>query len=294
MAGPLRAPRRKTLNGLFALSGNRCAFPDCQTPFWDAATGTVLGDVAHIRGKSLGSARHDPGLADEEKHGITNLIVLCKKHHQVVDGDEGTYSVERLTEMKRASESDSVEASAETTIRALQSFLEQEGRQAEALSAGLNGLTDAVAKGFDAQIIKDLPVSSVFSWGGKYEANSCVPGWVLRHYGGAGVGSVNFRYRSQRTNALVPWQRRPLDPHPLGARATLSAELDLTSDPAPLDDWPELGPDDIGLEVTFQYAGAWWLRRFRMPAEIGTKLRQVADGTESLVVRLPLGMWPQA
>lgn len=83
---------------LFARSGNRCAFPKCTSPI--VLDGTLVGEVCHIKGAKLGSARHDPGQSDIDRNAYSNLILLCSTHHTVVDDDEEAYTVERLNRMK--------------------------------------------------------------------------------------------------------------------------------------------------------------------------------------------------
>ena len=91
-------PGTSDLKRLFALSGNRCAFPKCAIPIIEE--GSVVADVCHIKGEKPGAARHDSEQTDEQRHSYENLILLCKVHHAVVDDDEESYTVERLHRMK--------------------------------------------------------------------------------------------------------------------------------------------------------------------------------------------------
>jgi hypothetical protein len=95
--GPKR-PSEKTLKRLFGESGNLCAFPKCRQPI--IIRGTVTGKVCHIKAKSPDGPRYDPAQSDDERHGYENLILLCGKHHDVVDDDEASYTVERLRQIK--------------------------------------------------------------------------------------------------------------------------------------------------------------------------------------------------
>lgn len=90
---------------LFARSGNRCAFPKCRAPM--AANETLIGEVCHIRGAQPGSARYDPGQACVERHAYSNLILMCPTHHRVIDDDEESYTIERLSKLKAAHEAQS-------------------------------------------------------------------------------------------------------------------------------------------------------------------------------------------
>jgi hypothetical protein len=77
--------------------GHRCAYPRCPSRLVEDPSGTLVGEVCHIKGKSSGrgSHRHDPSQTDEERHGVGNLIALCGTHHRVIDDDEEAYTVER-------------------------------------------------------------------------------------------------------------------------------------------------------------------------------------------------------
>ena len=86
----MKEPSSKVKFALFTLSANQCAFPGCDAPLFEE--GSIVGDVCHINGQRPGSARYTEGLSDEELHGIANLVLLCKKHHKIVDDDEGTGS----------------------------------------------------------------------------------------------------------------------------------------------------------------------------------------------------------
>lgn len=93
----------KTVKRLFALSCNRCAYPKCETPIVHPS-GTVTGEVCHIRAQSAGGPRFDPIQTDEARHAFENLILLCSVHHRVVDDRPDTYTVELLTDMKEMHE----------------------------------------------------------------------------------------------------------------------------------------------------------------------------------------------
>ena len=99
-AANLSKPRDKTVKRLFAVAGNRCAFPKCQNPIVDAESGSIVIEICHIKGEKITSARHDESQTPEERHGFENLILLCGTHHKVIDDDEDTYTVERLLAMK--------------------------------------------------------------------------------------------------------------------------------------------------------------------------------------------------
>ena len=100
----LTAPRDKTKKRLFAVSGNKCYFPNCNIALVDLESGTVTGEICHIKGKKPESPRYDPNQSDEERHGFDNLILMCGFHHKVIDDDPDSYSVSRLEDIKKSHE----------------------------------------------------------------------------------------------------------------------------------------------------------------------------------------------
>ena len=103
-AGP-KEPSRPTIKRLFAMSGNLCAFPKCSTPLVDPQSGSIVGEICHIKGEKPGAARYESAQTNDERHGFDNLILLCNVHHKIVDDDETAYSVKRLVQMKLQHES---------------------------------------------------------------------------------------------------------------------------------------------------------------------------------------------
>jgi hypothetical protein len=97
-------PSRPTVKRLFAVSGNRRAFPGCKTPIVDPNSGSIIGQICHIKGENLGSARYDERQPAEERQGFVNLVLMCAPHHKIIDDDERTYTVQCLKEMKKLHE----------------------------------------------------------------------------------------------------------------------------------------------------------------------------------------------
>lgn len=81
------------------MSGNVCAFPGCQVPIVEAA-GTVTGEICHIKAQSPQGPRYDTKQTEEERHSYENLILLCRRHHKVVDTEADIYDVPALKEIK--------------------------------------------------------------------------------------------------------------------------------------------------------------------------------------------------
>ena len=99
----MKSPTQKTVKRLFAVSRNRCAFPNCESPLVEDS-GTVTGEIAHIRAASENGPRFDHEQSDEERHSFANLMLLCGRHHKVIDSEVEHYSTAFLTEMKRTHE----------------------------------------------------------------------------------------------------------------------------------------------------------------------------------------------
>lgn len=88
---------------LFALSGNRCAFPRCAAPIAEGTS--LIGEICHIHADSPNGARYNHNQTDEERQGFDNLILMCANHHKVVDDDDISYPAERLRRIKHEHES---------------------------------------------------------------------------------------------------------------------------------------------------------------------------------------------
>lgn len=96
----MKSPLASTVKRLFSVSGNQCAFPACDAPLVDEASGKVTGQVCHIRARKPGGPRYDPNLSAGELHAFENLLLLCPTHHTVIDRDPAAYPTERVLAMK--------------------------------------------------------------------------------------------------------------------------------------------------------------------------------------------------
>jgi hypothetical protein len=99
-------PTTKTIKRLFALSGNQCAFPGCTKPLVEE--GTVIGEICHIKAQSTNGPRSDPAQHKRDRHAFENLILMCHKHHKIVDDNPETYTVEMLLQYKAQHEAQHV------------------------------------------------------------------------------------------------------------------------------------------------------------------------------------------
>ena len=80
------------------------AFPGCPNPLVDPASGSILGEVCHIKADKPGAARYDAAQNSKERHGFGNLILMCGVHHKIIDDNEQTYPVETLNQWKTSHE----------------------------------------------------------------------------------------------------------------------------------------------------------------------------------------------
>jgi hypothetical protein len=96
-------PSETTVKRLFAMSGNLCAFPRCALPIVEAV-GTITGEICHIRARNEGGPRFDVTQSEDERQSFDNLVLLCRRHHKMVDAEPDVYSVEALEEIKRLRE----------------------------------------------------------------------------------------------------------------------------------------------------------------------------------------------
>lgn len=103
---PERRPRAADRNLLWASSGGRCAFPDCAAALVESVNGTwvTVGEIAHIHAHSRGGARFDPTLAAAAVDTYENCILLCRRHHRMVDDAPKDFAPDRLREWKRQHE----------------------------------------------------------------------------------------------------------------------------------------------------------------------------------------------
>lgn len=85
---------QKYIWGLFA---GRCAIGKAPVIEDSAHNGrSLIGEIAHIAGERSGAARYVSSMTDEERNDPDNLMLLCRKHHKIVDDNEKIYTREKL------------------------------------------------------------------------------------------------------------------------------------------------------------------------------------------------------
>ena len=103
---PSSSPRRsyndRDLKLLWGLAAARCAI--CRTSLVADASENdrevVLGKMGHIFAHSRNGPRRDGTKSAEFLRSYENLILVCGPHHDIVDGQESTFTVEQLLKLK--------------------------------------------------------------------------------------------------------------------------------------------------------------------------------------------------
>ncbi len=95
---------QKEMKILCLQSGGVCAFPGCGERLvqdeHEGAESVIIGEAAHIVADSRQGPRGAEPLADDQRSKHANLILLCGKHHTVVDTLPQVYNVPVLRQMK--------------------------------------------------------------------------------------------------------------------------------------------------------------------------------------------------
>lgn len=95
-----------TIKRLYALSGNRCAFPGCDKTFVNSEDDTNFSNICHIEDANPNTHkadRYNPEMSDDQRHNYPNLILLCTNHH-IETNDPLKYPVQVLKRIKREHE----------------------------------------------------------------------------------------------------------------------------------------------------------------------------------------------
>ena len=95
----------RTIKSLYAHSGNKCAFPECEQELL-CDENVNISEICHIYGLNRSSARFVEGLNKEFLNSEQNLILLCPTHHAIIDAknEESRFTAKMLIMMKRQHE----------------------------------------------------------------------------------------------------------------------------------------------------------------------------------------------
>ena len=116
-------PNLSTIKKLFAVSGNQCAFEGCDVPLVEDS-GTVTGEIAHIKAANKEGPRYDPSQSESDRHGYNNLILLCSRHHRIIDAEFKKFTVEYLRRLKSNHQQVGIHEITPFTTSASQSLLD--------------------------------------------------------------------------------------------------------------------------------------------------------------------------
>lgn len=111
----------KEIKLLCLMSGGVCAVRECGRSLIEPGTSlddaVVTGEAAHIVADSRQGPRGDHPLDEKERNKHTNLILLCREHHKVIDSQPHSYSVAVLQQMKYDHESHQAKLRDGTSVR---------------------------------------------------------------------------------------------------------------------------------------------------------------------------------
>lgn len=93
---------------LWGKAAGRCEYRGCRTPLWlDTLTQAEFNNayIAHVYADSPGGPRYAKGLSEKLAADISNLMLMCDRHHRLIDiGDVPGHPADRLFSMKREHE----------------------------------------------------------------------------------------------------------------------------------------------------------------------------------------------
>lgn len=102
----------RTRKILWARAAGRCSFPDCELELTSLSNSTrnsqppetIIGEEAHIIAQNLGGTRGNINIEENQKDLYSNLILLCRNHHRIVDDPSNNYTTTMLHDMKQKHE----------------------------------------------------------------------------------------------------------------------------------------------------------------------------------------------
>ena len=102
-----KKPSDFTIRMLWAKSAGMCEYPGCQERLYfdnTSASRSNFAYVAHIVASSPDGPRGDKNRSYELSDKFDNLLLLCNKHHSLIDGDTKKYTESTLIRMKEKHE----------------------------------------------------------------------------------------------------------------------------------------------------------------------------------------------
>lgn len=92
-------PTPTVARNLYGASGNRCAYPGCDSPLV-RSDGVVVGEIAHIEAAMPDGPRFNKHMSNQERRAPANLMIMCATCHTITDADTDTWTVEKLQALK--------------------------------------------------------------------------------------------------------------------------------------------------------------------------------------------------
>jgi tetratricopeptide (TPR) repeat protein len=113
-------PPAADCNRLWALSGGRCAYPGCDQPLVERGSSkwVTQGEIAHIHACSEGGARFDRRLTVAQRDSYENTLLLCRRHHRLIDTDAPAYPADVIRAWKNTREARHVRADVDRAVAA--------------------------------------------------------------------------------------------------------------------------------------------------------------------------------
>jgi hypothetical protein len=96
------AIQQTTIKRLYAKSANKCAFPNCGAPI--IVEQVPVGEMCHIRARRKNGPRYDPSLTPEQRDDFSNLLLLCRTCHKLIDSNPTRYTADLLRDIKEIHE----------------------------------------------------------------------------------------------------------------------------------------------------------------------------------------------
>lgn len=113
-----KSPSAGKLKHLYVLSGNECAFPECNHPIFNDE-GLYIAQLCHIHAAEKGGQRYNENQTDEERRSPDNLLFMCHRHHKETDH----MTSGELRQIKKVHESKFTERGREATQNMIRQVL---------------------------------------------------------------------------------------------------------------------------------------------------------------------------
>ena len=98
---------------LWARAGNRCSYNyegevcDQELVISEGGQLILVGEECHIVGEKPGASRYRANY--QGINAYANLILMCRKHHKIIDDNEQKYTIAILQDMKQLHEASVIE-----------------------------------------------------------------------------------------------------------------------------------------------------------------------------------------